>query len=225
MDGIQFFRTAGGSNTLFHAGNGEYYHSVHGAVQESRHVFLESGLKYRLEQKGFGPISVLEVGFGTGLNFLLSAQYCRDNQIHLEYTGIEAFPLSQEQISESGYQEYISSEIWSLFTKKYEAALQKEIPLSSYIQWEIAHREALDFESDKRYEVVYFDAFSEKVQSGMWTIQTLGHICRYLKKNGDFVTYAVNGNLKKNLRSLGFDWEKIPGASGKREMLRATKTV
>ncbi len=225
MDGIQFIRTADGSNTLFHAGAGEYYHSMHGAVQESRHVFIESGLKYRQQQTGSALVSVLEIGFGTGLNFLLSAEYCQDNQILLQYSGIEAFPLTPEHIVKSGYQHYVSHEIWDLFCKNYADAIQKKISVSPYIGWEIIHRKALDFETNAKFDVIYFDAFSEKSQPEMWTIQTLDHICRHLAENGVLVTYAVNGNLKRNLQSLDIRWEKIPGASGKREMLRATKRI
>lgn len=223
MNGIQYIATADGSNTLLHPETGEYYHSLYGAVQESRHVFLESGLQFSLLQNGSNLISVLEVGFGTGLNFLLSAQYCQDNRIHLKYTGVEAFPLGVGVIAESGYQQYVGLEIWNLFTKKYEEALQKEISFSDDVDWEILQQKVLAFDSDKRFDVIYFDAFSAGVQPDMWTIQTLDHVCRYLKRNGVFVTYAVSGNLKRNMQQLGFGIEKIAGASGKREMLRATK--
>src|ERR1700749_4346832 len=104
MSHLQIVTTADGSNTIFNSEVGENYHSRHGALQESRHVFLESGLKQFLAATGAGSVSVLEVGFGTGLNFLLTADYCINRDISLDYTGIEAYPLSEEMISQTGYE-------------------------------------------------------------------------------------------------------------------------
>ncbi len=222
MDQLQFITTADGSKTIFHPEVGEHYHSVNGAVQESRHVFLESGLQHFLKQ-GVSAVSVLEVGFGTGLNFLLSAEYCLDNHINLQYTGIEAFPLAHVMIRQSGYDKYVCKETWELFITKYEDALQKGILFSPSIQLEIVQLKASGFETNKRFDVLFYDAFSAGAQPEMWTYQILGHICYYLNPGGLFVTYAFNGNLKHNMTTLGFSLEKVSGAHGKREMLRATK--
>ncbi len=220
---LQFITTKDGSNTLFHTGTGEHYHSMNGAVQESRHVFLESGLQYFLTQTDYHSVSVLEVGFGTGLNFLLSAQLCLDNNIQLLYTGIESCPLSREMVGQTGYNNYVSKETWDLYISGYEQALQGEVRLQNNIQLEIVLQAISDFHSVKRFDILYFDAFSARSQPEMWTEKLLGQVCRNLKTNGLFVTYAMNGNLKRNMEALGFSLEKIPGASGKREMLRAKK--
>jgi tRNA U34 5-methylaminomethyl-2-thiouridine-forming methyltransferase MnmC len=116
---LKLVQTADGSNTIFNEAVGEHYHSRNGALQESRHVFVEAGLKYFLEQNCTNEVSVLEVGFGTGLNFLLSADECTNNNIRLNYTGIEAYPLTPDLISQTGYQHYISQKLWQDFVNAY----------------------------------------------------------------------------------------------------------
>ena len=101
-----FVETADGSKTIYNPQVGENYHSRYGALQESEHVFLNAGLKHYLENSDATSVSILEVGFGTGLNFLLSADRCTQQNIHLNYVGIEAYPLSAEMIGETGYDSY-----------------------------------------------------------------------------------------------------------------------
>jgi len=223
MNDLIFIITADGSKTIFDPGNGEHYHSINGALQESKHVFLESGLRHFLKQSNHRVVSVLEVGFGTGLNFLLTAQYAIDHHLSLHYTGIEAYPLSPDMIRESGYSKYISREVWDLFLAKYEQALQRETLFSPFIHWEVVRQKMAAFETGKQFDLLYFDAFSSVSQPEMWTREALSGVCRHLKTGGLFVTYAMNGNLKRSMQALGFRLEKIPGASGKREMGRATK--
>lgn len=223
VEQLRIITTHDGSNTLFHPGTGEHYHSINGAVQESRHVFLESGLQYFLKQTDYHSVSVLEVGFGTGLNFLLSAQFCQDNRIQLQYTGIESSPLSREIVDQTGYDRYVSKETWGFYILGYAQAFQGEVRFPKDVLLEIVHQSVSDFYSDKRFDILYFDAFSARSQPEMWTEQVLGQVCCHLKTCGVFVTYAMNANLKNNMSALGFSLEKIRGASGKREMLRATK--
>jgi len=220
---LELVTTADGSKTIYNSEVGENYHSTHGALQESRHVFLNSGLKYFLELNTTSEISVLEVGFGTGLNFLLSADYCTENQIQLDYAGIEAYPLTEEMISQTGYDQYLSPSIWSNFLNHYPNALSGTAQITPYSQLQIAHCELLNFNSNQQYDVIYFDAFASTRQPEMWNEEAITHTVRFLKPSGVFVTYAITGNLKRMLKSLGLKVEKAPGAPGKREMLRAVK--
>jgi tRNA U34 5-methylaminomethyl-2-thiouridine-forming methyltransferase MnmC len=233
---LELVKTADGSITIYNAEVGENYHSKHGALQESRHVFLNSGLQYFLDQRAEtipilpppGPeapknVSILEVGFGTGLNFLLSADLCNDRKINLEYTGIEAYPLSLGMISQTGYEQYISTELWQSFIANYEKLLQNTIELTSYCKLQIAHCKLLHFDSKKQYDIIYFDAFASASQPEMWSEVAISHAIKFLKPGGVFVTYAITGNLKRSLKALGCKVEKAPGAPGKREMLRAVK--
>ncbi len=220
---LQLVETADGSKTIYNSTVGENYHSKHGALQESRHVFLKSGLLYFLENNPTSEVSILEVGFGTGLNFLLTADYCTTNHIKLNYTGIEAYPLSEDLINQTGYQQYIANPIWDRFINQYPSALTQATTISSYCELKIAHTNLLNFNSNKQYDVIYFDAFAAIHQPEMWNEEAIAHTVGFLKPNGVFVTYAITGNLKRMLKALGIKVEKAPGAPGKREMLRAIK--
>jgi tRNA U34 5-methylaminomethyl-2-thiouridine-forming methyltransferase MnmC len=223
MSNLSFAQTADGSQTIYNAKIGEHYHSRHGALQESRHVFLESGLKYFLEKQEADDVKVLEVGFGTGLNFLLTADYCLDNKVQLQYTGIEAYPLPSAMISKTGYSNYVKQETWDEFLKDYNSFLLNPVRINPYCELEISQQKLLDFTSENRFDVLYFDAFAAVHQPEMWTDGALSHVCSFLKQGGVFVTYAITGNLKRSMKALGFSIEKAPGAPGKREMLRAVK--
>jgi len=220
---LEFVTTADGSKTIYNSEIGENYHSKHGALQESRHVFLNSGLNYFLGRKGIKEVSILEVGFGTGLNFLLSVEYCATNNIILKYTGIEAYPLSSEFISQTGYDLYVSASVWDSFLKAYPHSLKHSVSLNPACQLQTADCKLSDFNSEKQYDVIYFDAFASANQPEMWTEEAIAHTIKFLKPGGVFVTYAITGNLKRTLKSSGLRVEKAPGAPGKREMLRAIK--
>ncbi|HEY8930243.1 MAG TPA: tRNA (5-methylaminomethyl-2-thiouridine)(34)-methyltransferase MnmD [Mucilaginibacter sp.] len=217
--------TADGSNTIFNERVGENYHSKHGALQESRHVFLNSGLVHFLTTQGsaVSEVSILEVGFGTGLNFLLSADYCIANHISLNYNGIEAYPLSLEMIARTDYKNYVSKAVWDEFISSYPDALAGQADLNTSGRLQIANCELLSFQSEHQYDIIYFDAFAAAYQPEMWDETAIGHAIKFLKSGGVFVTYAITGNLKRMLKAMGCKIEKAPGAPGKREMLRATK--
>ena len=215
--------TADGSKTIYNAQVGEQYHSRHGALQESQHVFLQSGLTFFLEKYEADTADILEVGFGTGLNFLLTADHSLQNRIKIHYTGIEAYPLSLEMITSTGYSRYLSVDIWESFVENYSKAFEATTQINPYCKLEIAEGKLLEFNTERLYDVVYFDAFAAVHQPEMWTDESLSHICSFIRPGGVFVTYAITGNLKRSMKALGFSIEKAPGAPGKREMLRAVK--
>ncbi|MGV3546300.1 MAG: tRNA (5-methylaminomethyl-2-thiouridine)(34)-methyltransferase MnmD [Pedobacter sp.] len=217
--------TADGSNTLFNEEIGEHYHSAHGALQESKHVFIEAGLKHGLEKFGKPEIDVLEVGFGTGLNFLLSCAHCEEVAKKLNYHAIEAFPLTTETIASTGYSQYVPQQVWNSFFENYQASIDSETELSANCKLKVSHTTLQNFSTEKRFDVLYFDAFSVRHQPELWTNEMIAHACSFLKPGGIFVTYAITGNLKRAVKACGFDIEKLPGAPGKREMLRAVKTI
>jgi tRNA U34 5-methylaminomethyl-2-thiouridine-forming methyltransferase MnmC len=217
--------TADGSKTIYNARVGEHYHSRHGALQESRHVFINSGLNYFLARGDVKEVSILEIGFGTGLNFLLSAEVCIENKIALHYTGIEAYPLSAAMMAQTGYEQYVPAQLWETYLSSYPTALTDKVSLNIYNQLQIANCKLMDFKADKQYDIVYFDAFASANQPEMWDQAAISHVAGFLKPGGVFVTYAITGNLKRMLKALGFKTEKAPGAPGKREMLRAVKGI
>jgi len=218
-----FVETADGSKTIYNPQVGENYHSRNGALQESEHVFLNSGLRYFLADRTVDEVSVLEVGFGTGLNFLLSADHCTAKQIKLRYTGIEAYPLIESMIIQTGYDAYVSPPVWQTFTEQYKPSLKGMASLNPFVHLYTAPVGLLEFRTDKQFDVIYFDAFASANQPEMWNEEAIGHTISFLKPGGVFVTYAITGNLKRILKALGCKIEKAPGALGKREMLRATR--
>jgi tRNA U34 5-methylaminomethyl-2-thiouridine-forming methyltransferase MnmC len=220
---MDFVTTGDGSKTIFNAQIGENYHSKHGALQESKHVFLKTGLQFYLEKENAKEAGILEIGFGTGLNFILSADYCVSHNIKLDYCGIEAFPLEKEVVENIGYNEYVSEPLWKDYICNYELGLKQEIAINNDISLQIAHKKVLEFASSRLFGVIYFDAFAAIHQPEMWSDETLAHVTKFLKPGGVFVTYAITGNLKRSMKALGFSIEKAPGAPGKREMLRAVK--
>lgn len=220
---MEFINTADGSKTLYQEAVGEHYHSKHGALRESKHVFLDAGLRFFLDLYQQKHISILEVGFGTGLNFLVSADYCLEHGIHLLYNGVETHPLAVDLLATSGYRNYIGEEVWQGFLNSYTQALKQKVFLQPTIEYRISVQPILDHSAPAYADVVFFDAFAEVHQPEMWTPETLAHVASLMKPGGVFVTYAITGNLKRTLKALEFDIEKVPGAPGKREMLRAIK--
>jgi len=203
---LKIVPTADGSNTIY-----------------NWHVFLNSGLQYFLDRSdnSVPVVSILEVGFGTGLNFLLSADFCIEKNISLDYTGIEAYPLTDEMIGQTGYNQYISPQIWQQFIELYPQALTGEVLLNTKFKLQIVHCQLNNFQSTQQYDIIYFDAFAVGKQPEMWEDTAIAHTIKFLKPGGVFVTYAITGNLKRALKALDCKVEKAPGAPGKREMLRA----
>ena len=232
-------QTADGSNTVYNAVVGENYHSRNGALQESRHVFVNAGLHYFLDTTRANTVSVLEVGFGTGLNFLLTADYCTAQNITLDYCGIEAYPLSPEMIGQTGYEQYVSRGLWQQFNQQYTQSMlapttlnaNSQLPTANRqtstanCQLQIAHCKLLQFDTEKTFDIVYFDAFAAAHQPEMWNEEAIAYTVKFMKPGGIFVTYAITGNLKRMLKALGLTIQKIPGAAGKREMLRGILEV
>ncbi|SDP60194.1 tRNA U34 5-methylaminomethyl-2-thiouridine-forming methyltransferase MnmC [Mucilaginibacter sp. OK268] len=217
---LKIVTTADGSKTIYNAEVGEHYHSRHGALQESLHVFVNAGLDYFLAKSEAREASILEVGFGTGLNFLLSSAYCTDHQIKLQYTGIEAYPLSTDMMAQTGYEQYTPAALWTSYLQHYPDALKNEVSIDADTQLQIAHCKLMELNTDQQFDIVYFDAFAAVHQPEMWELPAISFVTGFLKPGGVFVTYAITGNLKRMLKSLGFTIQKIPGAAGKREMLR-----
>lgn len=213
--------TADGSNTFYNEEIGEHYHSAHGALQEAKHVFIKAGLMDYLEKTGDKAITIFEVGFGTGLNFLLTLDYCLQHKITLNYTAVEAFPLYIKDVEKTGYHNFVSNETWDVFIDNYEKSLTEGTQIHPLCELTIANCQLQDFITQQKFNVVYYDAFSVRHQPEMWSDEIIAHTCSTINSNGFFVTYAITGNLKRAVKTCGFTVQKLAGAPGKREMLRA----
>ncbi len=225
MSDLKIILTEDGSSSLINLELNETYHSIHGAIQESEHVFIKHGLAFFVRQKVSKEISIFEVGFGTGLNALLALKYAQENCIKIGYTTIEAFPVDPLLIRELNYPKILAFEnSEKYFQQIHSAGWNKEEEIAAYfsvfkINMRIQSAQLLP----ENFDLVFFDAFAPDKQPEMWELTILQKITEAMKPNGIFVTYSAKGQLKRDLISLGLSVEKLPGPPGKREMTRAIK--
>ena len=221
----QLLLTEDGSHTLFIPELNETYHSTHGAIQESNHVFIKEGLKYYLSDKSVDELWIFEVGFGTGLNALLTAIFAEQNNTNIIYDAIEAFPLEATELKDLNYTYQIKSQSAAIiFSKMHTTKWNELMPISNNFKIKKIHRQIQDYHLSGRYDICYFDAFAPSKQPEMWEKSTLEKIYHSLKTDGIFVTYSAQGQLKRNLKAIGFEVHTIEGPPGKYEMVRGIKT-
>jgi len=206
---IRIITTSDGSHSLLNTELDETYHSRHGALQESLHVFIKNGL----EVLDLDEINIFEVGFGTGLNALLAAQ----SNKKINYTSIEAFPLPEEVYSQLNYEprtllQDLHRAAWNFKSQILNLSLTKLHTTLEAVQLPPNH-----------FNIIFFDAFAPSKQPSMWELPMLKKVCDSLTQGGLFVTYCAKGQLKRDLRSLGLEVETLPGPPGKKEMVRARK--
>lgn len=216
---VEIFRTDDGSHSLKDQRLNETYHSDRGAVQESLHVFIQAGLLHLAPQKK--EIHLLEMGFGTGLNALLSFKYLPEN-LHLHYTSVEAFPLEKEILQQLNYPVYLQLDptIAQAIQLSPFNTTSNISPAFTLTKWFTPFH---TFESPQQFDLVYYDAFGPKIQPELWTLERMQQCYRLLRPGGILVTYCAQGQFRRNLREAGFEVEKLPGPPGKREMTRAIK--
>jgi len=212
MEAKSIITTTDGFHTLFLPEMDEHYHSVNGAVQESKHVYIEAGFKQCRKPK----IHVLEMGFGTGLNALLTALEVENQKIDVFYTGLEKFPLSQEIINQLNYSEINRT----LFQAIHQTGWEKSESVNPYFHLKKIQTDFRDFDFPDKYDVVYYDAFAPDKQPEVWSQELFDKIFSAMNPGGIITTYCAKGNIRRMMRQAGFSVERIPGPPGKREMLR-----
>jgi tRNA U34 5-methylaminomethyl-2-thiouridine-forming methyltransferase MnmC len=211
--------TADGSDTLYMPGLDEHYHSVNGAVGESEHVFIRAGFDYCTKKL----VTVFEAGFGTGLNALLTALKSENEKRLTTYITVEKYPLSDELISKLNYPLILGSGSAEIFRLIHAAEWERRIRISEFFELKKIKGDLLADRFNEAADIIYFDAFAHSKQPEVWSIDVLERTCSLLGSGGVFVTYSARGELKRNLKALGFEIRLLPGAAGKREMLRAIK--
>jgi len=211
-----FTTTKDGTQTIYIPELDEHYHSTNGALQEAEIVYLNAGLDYCEKDE----INVLEAGFGTGLNAYLT-MLTSDKKIN--YTSIELYPLSEEEVSNLNHYETINGGNKELFLKLHEAEWGDFSPITDRFSLKKVHDDLTTHSYEGGYDVVYYDAFAPEVQPHLWTAEVFQKIYDAMNTGGVLTTYCVKGIVKRALKSCGFKIEKLPGAAGKREMLRAVK--
>jgi len=227
--------TADGSKTIHIIDWNEQYHSKHGAIQEANHVFIKNGLHHfyseqsichsELVSESQQNISILEIGFGTGLNAFITCLEAEKLNLNINYVGVEAYPISTKEIAALNYAELISEKNSGVFKKLHQTPW--EVPNQITSNFTLTKRKQFfeDINETNQYHLIYFDAFGARVQPELWTESIFKTMYSELKPNGVLVTYSAKGSVRRAVQSVGFTVERLEGPPGKREMLRALKNL
>ena len=211
--------TEDGSNTLYVDDIDEHYHSMHGAIEESKYVYIQHGLHACKKQN---PI-IVEIGFGTGLNALLTAIECTINNSNIIYYSFEKYPISDSLISCLNYNTLIPKEFSSIFNTIHEIPWNTKTQITDYFTLEKIQDDIILLPTIPQCDIVFFDAFAPNKQAEMWTEEIFTNIYKSMNPNGILVTYCAKGDVRRTLKKIGFKVNRLPGPPGKWEMIQAEK--
>ena len=212
--------TEDGSTTLFIPELNEHYHSIHGAVQESMHIFIREGYT---QIRNF-PAHIFEAGFGTGLNAFLTFLVSEREGKSIHYTAIEKYPLEDQFVRQLNYPERTDPAKAGVFHALHDASWDQDIRISEYFTLHKMKGDLLEVQlPDTSYDLVFFDAVGPDKQPELWTEKIFRMLYQSMNEGASLVTFSVKGSVKRALKAAGFSLEKLPGPPGKREMTRATK--
>jgi tRNA U34 5-methylaminomethyl-2-thiouridine-forming methyltransferase MnmC len=212
--------TEDGSPTVYAVDLEEPYHSIHGAIQESEHVFLKQGLHTLAKS----PVRLLEIGFGTGLNALLTMADANEMGIEVYYHTVEKYPLEYELYSKINYEQFIDKSFPGWFLKMHKSPWGETLQISPVFT---LFKEQSDFRSmtpPGSFDLVYYDAFDPQKQPYLWTEEIFCRVSVLMNPGGVLVSYTSKGSVRRALESCGFHVNKVPGPPGKREMIRAIRS-
>ena len=216
----EIVQTFDGSTTIYLPEWEENYHSKHGAIQEAKHVFIKNGLDLFQEQK---TISILEIGFGTGLNAFITYLETKHKD-HVDYVGVEAYPVASDEVIQMNYASQLdATQEQAIFDLMHSSDWEKVNTITKNFHLTKRKQFFQDITDENCYDLIYFDAFGFPLQPELWSEVIFQKMYDALLPNGVLVTYACRTPIRKAMLSAGFSVEKLPGAPGKREMLRATK--
>jgi len=211
--------TGDGSHTIYVPELGEHYHSVHGAIQESEHIFIKCGLR----SCNADSLNILEAGFGTGLNAFLTAIEASIEKKRILYTAIEKYPLSEPVAGKLNYKEFFPAGYSFLFDMIHSALWNRVETITDYFTLNKIECDLTEYETVERFDLIYFDAFGPDKQPEMWTDEIFRKISGMCSRDGILVTYSAKGSVRRSLKGAGFDVELLPGPPGKRHIIRAVK--
>ena len=220
--------TSDGSKTIQIEEWNEQYHSIHGAINEANHVFIKHGLLFHSEtilESKKREINILEIGFGTGLNAFLTAIEAEKLKLNIDYVGVEAYPVQPLEIEQLNYSELISPKHNKLFKKLHTINWETSETISLFFKLEKQQKLFKDISAKNKFNIIYFDAFGARVQPELWTEEIFKLMFDALQDNGILVTYSAKGSVRRAMQSVGFEVERLLGPPGKREMLRAQKSI
>lgn len=218
--GYHIIHSGDGSDSVGVHGTNISFHSTRGAFTESMQVFIENGLKYYLEQHQPASLSILEIGFGTGLNALLTAQVLSTQQLPARYTSIDRYPLPAAVYNRLNYDVFTGAS--GLYKQLMTAPWNQEVPIPQRLLLQKIQADLLEYQPGDTYDICYFDAFAPDDQPELWAPGVFKKIWNHMSKGGVLVTYCSKSVVRKRLVEAGFAVEKLKGPPGKREVVRAT---
>jgi tRNA U34 5-methylaminomethyl-2-thiouridine-forming methyltransferase MnmC len=216
---VSTIRTGDGSHTL--AWGDEHYHSLHGAVAESTHVFIKAGL----DAAGLKHIDLLEVGLGTGLNLLLTWVRCLEGKVSVDYTALEPHPITAEVLERLRHCEDLAwPGLHGPFLERMSSPSEDWHEAIGGLRFRKLPTRVQEFNETSAFDVIFFDAFAPRHQPEMWALEVFKRMHDALRPGGLLVTYCAKGEVRRTMQSAGFSVERLTGPPGKREMLRARKS-
>jgi len=221
----RFIITKDGSHTLYSEQFKATYHSVNGAIDECKHVFIKNGLNNQINRLGVNTLSILEIGFGSGLNAFLTCIETKQQAISINYHTVEAFPISANEVEKLNFIDFYSEEDKTSFKELHQCQWGKTNTISNSFKFSKHLCLINEFKSNQTFDIIYFDAFSPKEQPELWTEDIFKQMFELLNNHGILVTYCAQGQMKRNLKSVGFKVKALPGSPGKREMTLAIKEI
>jgi len=217
----KIIETSDGSFTIYVPELEEHYHSIHGAIQESEHIFLRNGF----DTCNCDPISIFEVGFGTGLNAFLTAIRSYETKRHVDYYAIEKYPVDSSLYKLLNYHKFRDIAGFDLFGRLHSAPWNTKVEIFPGFNLNKIKADLTTFNQTGEYDLIYFDAFGPDKQPEMWTEEIFDRVTSSIKDEGIFVTYSAKGKVKRSLKRNGFNVELLQGPPGKRQIIRAVKKM
>ncbi len=207
--------TQDGSTTIYHSELDENYHSIYGAIQEAQHVYINAGF----QQLQTSQHRILEVGFGTGLNALLTCEVATQQQKRITYHTLEKYPLNAEMVSQLDF----GKERKVLLEKMHQAAWETPVEITPYFNLLKTKTDLLHYEFTQEYDLIYYDAFAPDKQPEIWQPDVLTKVATTLAKDGILTTYSTKGTVKQAFRDANLFVKRLKGPVGKRDMLQCRK--
>ena len=220
---LKIIKTSDGSDTIFNQDLNETYHSLNGSIKESELVYIRNGLEFFLDKKITDSVRVLEIGFGTGLNFLLTKIFMEERNEKLFYHTLEPFPLPSGLLKKINYIEKLGEGNRDIFDNSHRSRPNETVNLNEKITFLRSDLTLESIKFSKKYDVIYFDAFAPSRQPEIWEKENLKKIYSHMNIDSILVTHCSSGQFKRDLREVSFDVDVLPGPVGKREMVRAIK--
>jgi tRNA U34 5-methylaminomethyl-2-thiouridine-forming methyltransferase MnmC len=219
----QIIATKDGSHTILLPGTGISYHSRHGAIAESVHIFIRTGLLYFIQQHpGLSNLNILEIGFGTGLNAFLTTLEAEKLDLNIYYTALETTPLNTDEVKKLNYPDLLGSPTVFLELHSRWNAIIQPVKKLKLLKIQVTLQE---FFTENRFHLIYFDAFGPGDQPELWTEEIFTKLHGMMEPGGILVTYCSRGSVRRAMKAAGFEVKKLPGPWGKREIVRGGRLI